>query len=186
MMSKKEIRKKYKELRERMSLSEVKKLSGQICENLQESSLFSEAQYIYAYYPLGNEADIRPVIETAWRDGKRVAFPKVFGETMRFFEVKSFGQLFPGTFGVMEPEESCPVDWEKPLVFTPGVAFDRKGNRMGFGKGYYDRYFESRPGAVMVGVAYELQVSDEIPIDRYDRALDGIVTENGMLSLIFG
>lgn len=163
-----------------MSPEEVNRLSGQICRNLLESSLFSEAQYIYAYYPLGNEADICPVLDEAWKSGKRVAFPKVFGETMRFFEVKSFDHLSPGTFGVMEPEEGCPVDWENPLVFTPGVAFDRNGNRMGYGKGYYDRYFGSRPGAVMLGVAYELQVTEKIPVGVYDRVLDGVVTENGV------
>lgn len=185
MALKREIRKQYKNLREQMSGEKVIKLSGQICRNLLESDLFFEAQYIYAYYPLGNEADIRPVIEAAWKDGKRVAFPKVFGDTMRFFEIKNFYQLSPGTFGVMEPEESCPVDWESPLVLTPGVAFDRSGNRMGFGKGYYDRYFGDRPEAVMLGVAYELQIAEKIPVSRYDRTLHGVVTENGVFVLNF-
>ena len=184
MLSKKELRTQYKNLREQMNPEDVKKLSGQICRHLLESELFFRTQCIYAYYPLGNEVDICPVVEEAWKYGKQVAFPKVFGETMRFFEVKSFDRLSPGTFGVMEPEEKHPVDWKNPLVLTPGVAFDRNGNRMGYGKGYYDRYFGSRQGAVMLGIAYEAQIAEKIPVGEYDRTLDGLVTENGVLSLI--
>lgn len=182
MTLKQELRKKYKELRGQMKPEEVKSLSGLICRNLMESHLFLDTQYIYAYYPLGNEVDICPVIEEAWKLEKRVAFPKVFGDEMFFFEIKDFHQLSEGSFGVMEPEESCPVDWEKPLVLTPGVAFDRNGNRMGYGKGYYDRYFGARPAAFMIGVAYEWQVAEKIPAGAYDRAMDGMVTEKGILS----
>ena len=182
---KQKIRKKYKKLREQMLADQVKTASAKVCERILNADLYQNARCIYAYYPLGNEVDIRAVAEDALRSGKRVAFPKVFGETMRFFEVKGLEQLAPGTFGVMEPEEDLPADWETPLVLTPGVAFDRDGNRMGYGKGYYDRYFAERSGAVMIGVAYELQIAERIPVGLYDRGLDGIVTENEGPSLIF-
>ena len=139
MMEKKEIRKQYKMLRNKMSEMEVKEKSDRICQNIISSNLFQQAERILAYAPLGNEVDIRPVIEEGWRQQKRIVFPKVFGDTMRYFEISSFSQLKEGTFHVMEPVETNPVDWEEALVFVPGVAFDRQGNRMGYGKGYYDR-----------------------------------------------
>ena len=156
-------------------------MSKPVCEHILTSNFYCQSQYIYAYYPLGNEVDIRPVIEKAWKDGKHVAFPKVFGKQMTYFEVSGFEQLHPGTFHVMEPEETLPVEWEKALVLTPGVAFDRDRNRMGYGGGYYDRYFEKKTGCIMLAVAYELQMAEKIPVGQYDRVLDGVVTEHGMI-----
>lgn len=177
MNNKKEIRKKYRALRDQMDPASVLALSARICENIRSLEAFQNADYIYAYYPLGNEADIRPVIEEAWRLGKKTAFPKVFGDDMRFFQIDDFSHLHPGTFGVMEPEEDHPVNWKDVLVLVPGVAFDLKGNRMGFGKGYYDRYLKELPGAVTVGVAYGLQIADCIPTEDTDIRLDVIVTD---------
>lgn len=175
--SKKEIRKKYKTMRDQMDQREVRTLSERICEHIINLDDFSKAEYIYAYYPLGNEADIRAAVEEAWRLGKRVAFPKVFGDEMRFFEIDDFSHLHPGTFGVMEPEENQPADWQQVLILVPGVAFDMTGNRMGFGKGYYDRYLEQMPEAVTVGIAYGLQIAEYIPTEPTDVRLNYVVTE---------
>ncbi|MCD8230819.1 MAG: 5-formyltetrahydrofolate cyclo-ligase [Clostridiales bacterium] len=191
MIQKQEIRKFYKQLRNDMEREQVASLSSEICRHILESPLFQTAEYIYAYYPLGNEADIRPVAEEAWKRGKQVAFPKVFGDEMCYFEVGDFSQLVEGTFGVMEPlpvndgGTARPVDWRRldTLVLTPGVAFDRHGNRMGFGKGYYDRHFAERNRYIMLGVAYELQVSKELPTGEFDVALSYIVTENGIFDM---
>lgn len=180
MTPKQEIRKKYKSLRNEMSSQEVKEKSNQICQNFISSNLFQQAERIMAYAPLGNEVDIRPVMEEGWRQEKRIAFPKVFGDTMRYFEVSSFSQLKEGTFHVMEPVETNPVDWKNALVLVPGVAFDRQGNRMGYGKGYYDRFFEGKTDCVKVGVAYELQVADQLPTEENDLPVEYLVTEKGV------
>ena len=180
MTPKQEIRKKYKSLRNEMSSQEVKEKSNQICQNFISSNLFQQAERIMAYAPLGNEVDIRPVIEEGWRQQKRIVFPKVFGDTMRYFEISSFSQLKEGTFHVMEPVETNPVDWEEALVFVPGVAFDRQGNRMGYGKGYYDRFFEEKTDCVKVGVAYELQVANHLPTEENDLPMEYLVTEKGV------
>lgn len=160
--------------------AQVEALSARICENIIRSRLFESAHVLYAYYPLGNEADVRPVVLEAWQRGKRVAFPKVFGEEMRFFEVSGFEELSAGAFGVMEPPEEHPVDWRRgqsALVLTPGVAFDRGVNRMGFGKGYYDRHFSGLHDCVLLGVAYDLQVVDRLPTEEFDVKLPRLVTE---------
>jgi len=183
MANKKEVRSLYKERRNGMLPGQVEDLSARICQNILRSRLFDSARFLYAYYPLGNEADVRPVIQEAWRQGKRVAFPKVFGNKMRFFEVTGFEQLSEGTFGVMEPCEEKPADWrsgKKLLVLTPGVAFDYQGNRMGFGKGYYDRHFSGKRDYMMLGVSYELQIAEQIPTGDFDVPMKWIVTENGL------
>ena len=180
MTEKKEIRKRYKMLRNGMSEIEVKEKSDRICQNIISSNLFQQAEKILAYAPLGNEVDIRSVIEEGWRQQKRIAFPKVFGETMRYFEISSFSELEEGTFHVMEPVETNPIDWEEALVLVPGVAFDFQGNRMGYGKGYYDRFLEGKPDCKKLGVAYEVQVADQLPTEENDLPMEYLVTEKGV------
>ncbi len=193
MTEKQNVRDYYKQLRNKMSQGQVETLSLKICEHLIASDLFMQAVYLYAYAPLGNEVDVKPVVEAAWQQGKRVAFPKVFGEEMRYFEVTDFSQLKEGTFHVMEPEETfgaAPVNWRGErglLVLVPGVAFDRQGNRMGYGKGYYDRHFADFDKSYdegLLGVAYELQVTDCLPAESFDLRLYDIITEYGFISKI--
>lgn len=167
-------------LRNGMSEIEVKEKSDRICQNIISSNLFQQAEKILAYAPLGNEVDIRSVIEEGWRQQKRIAFPKVFGETMRYFEISSFSELEEGTFHVMEPVETNPIDWEEALVLVPGVAFDFQGNRMGYGKGYYDRFLEGKPDCKKLGVAYEVQVADQLPREENDLPMEYLVTEKGV------
>ena len=181
MMEKKEIRKQYKMLRNKMSEMEVKEKSDRICQNIISSNLFQQAERILAYAPLGNEVDIRPVIEEGWRQEKRIAFSQsIWGYNEIFLKSAVFSQLKEGTFHVMEPVETNPVDWKNALVLVPGVAFDRQGNRMGYGKGYYDRFFEGKSGCVKAGVAYELQVADQLPTEENDLPVEYLVTEKGV------
>ncbi len=139
-------------------------------------------------------------MEAAWQQGKRVAFPKVFGEEMRFFEVTDFAQLEAGAFGIMEPSEAAgaePVDWRVPenrcggkgsdtsagalLVLVPGVAFDHSGHRLGFGKGYYDRHFAACGNeATLLGVAYAFQIAEALPVEPHDLRVHYFVTEEGL------
>ncbi len=233
-MEKKTLRKKYRMRRNQMSTEEVRQASLRICDRILESDLFAQAEFLYAYYPLGNEVDVRPVVERAWKRGKKVAFPRVFGEEMRFFAVNSFDELSPGYFGVMEPEIGDEVKWatqpesqacavredDAPnrgskedavpdrdmmdtlrvneaqgkgreqhrengqcgqcLVLVPGVAFDVYGNRMGYGKGYYDRYFSGEFSGARIGVCYDLQMAEYLPTDQYDVPLPYLVTESGL------
>lgn len=163
-----------------MSGEEVRKKSDQVCKNIISSELFQNAEKILAYAALGNEVDIRSVIEEGWRQNKRIAFPKVFGDSMNYFEVGDFSELEEGAFHVMEPQENRPADWEDALVLVPGVAFDRKKNRMGYGKGYYDRYFAGKTGCVRLGIAYELQVAEQLPTEENDLPMEYLVTEKSL------
>lgn len=177
--NKKEIRTQVLSLRNRMSAQEIAVLSAEICRRIQAENCFLKTQWLFAYHPLGKEVDIRPLIREAWRQNKQVAFPKVCGENMDFFAVKDFSELQPGCFGVMEPKgNELPVTPQAgTMVLVPGVAFDLSGNRMGFGKGYYDRYLAKYSGYTALGVAYERQVADSIPAEETDIRMHALATE---------
>lgn len=184
-MTKKEIREIYQSLRNQMAPGQVRSLSAGICEIIKNSEYYQNARRIYAYCPIGNEADIRPIISDAWKRGKKVAFPKVFGKEMRYFQVRDFSELRVGTFGVPEPPEDILADWPDALVLVPGVAFDRDGNRMGYGGGYYDRYFARKTSQILLGVACELQIAKSIPAEETDRRMDAVATETGIFLPFF-
>lgn len=183
------LRKRHKELRAQMSASEVKDKSDEICHRFLKSSWYLEAKTIFGYYPLGNEVDCLPVLRQALSDGKRVALPRTEADCrMDFFEITSLEQVEEGAFHVMEPQKGCQLvlpsktteentNLEEEIVLVPGVVFDKKGNRYGYGKGYYDRYFAQFPQIERIAFAYENQIEDEIETLVTDVKMHGIYTE---------
>lgn len=180
-----ELRLRHKELRQGMKRCEVVRASAVICEKLYESSWYSVCTWIYGYYPLGNEVDCRSFLEKALTDKKRVALPRMAAEAvhtdachMDFYEITALEQVKEGRFGVLEPMESCPLVWEhNAVVLVPGVVFDRQGNRYGYGKGYYDRYFARFPELYRAALAYENQMEEQIQVSETDVKMDCIYTE---------
>ena len=188
---KRELRKQKKTDRDALQALEREAYSKAVCDALWKLPLLREAQGVYCYAPLGSEVDIRPLADCLWAAGKRVAFPRVCRETdgeMEFFEVNGFEELEEGAFHVMEPvrDGRAPVDWKGAVVLVPGVAFDTSGARMGYGKGYYDRYFATHPELVRVGVAFSCQLSEELSgcLEPTDARLDYVQTENGYYAAV--
>lgn len=197
-MEKQELRKYHKKLREQMSAAEVAEKSRAVCRQLLESGWYEGVQMVFGYYPLGKEVDGIPFLKQALADGKRVALPRTGREyTMDFFEINSLEQVEEGAFHVMEPQQGCPLvnpyvapgkskekkDFGNQELFSavmlvPGVVFDRNGNRYGYGKGYYDRYFSRFPQVQRIALAYENQLEKEIEILQTDVKMDCIYTEN--------
>ena len=181
------IRKHYKTLRDEMPAIEIQQRSAQICERILTSSWYKKAKVILGYYPLGNEVNILPVLEHALSIGKVVALPrteKAF--CMDFYNVKNLDMdVTEGAFHILEPKKACEL-WtpsmshtkDKVVVLVPGVVFDRTGSRYGYGRGFYDRYFARYDKLQRVGIAYELQLSDEI-LEVYftDVKMHRLVTE---------
>ncbi len=193
-------RKEKLKIRNEMSKNEVAKLSESLVNQGIEwiaTNLPEDAKKIMCYYPLGNEADIRKIYFWLLSQDKELYFPVSKDKrTMDFFRVRDLNDLTPGRFGVMEPREDFDNEllhnvaeeygnWEKCKIvcFTPGTVFDRTGNRMGFGKGYYDRYFNriwrEAPNiqCLRVGVAYEFQLVDRINRQPWDVPMDVIFTD---------
>lgn len=145
---------------------------------------FRDAGLILFFHPLPGEPDLLSAAEEALKEGKTVAFPRCTdGETMRFFTVSSLEDFETGMYGIAEPLSSCP---EMPLpdkhsiCILPALAFDRDGYRIGYGKGYYDRFLSSFPGR-RIGVAYSPFVFDTLPRGRFDRRAEMILTEKGVV-----
>lgn len=174
-----DIRQTHKCLRAQMSSDEVRQKSRYICEKLVEEPWYQECDIIYGYYPLGNEVDCRSLLEQALAEGKRVALPRMAEQChMDFYEITFLEQVAEGGFHVMEPIEACPMMQEQQaVVLVPGVVFDPSGNRYGYGKGYYDRYFERFPELYKVALAYENQMEQELEALDTDVKMDSVCTE---------
>jgi 5-formyltetrahydrofolate cyclo-ligase len=125
------------------------------------------------------------IFEEARRRGVAAVYPKVEnGGNLSFRKIDRLDQMKPGAWEIFEPPPTSPVLplSEADLVIVPGVAFDRRGRRLGQGGGYYDKILnQMRPTAVRMGIAYELQVVDEIPHEPHDEMMDCLATESGIL-----
>ena len=182
LTTKKEIRTYYKNLRNQMEKRQAVALSKKICEKILQWDVYQKAEQIFAYYPLGNEVDLLAVVSHALWEKKRVSFPKTEERGLCFYQVNSLEEFVEGNFHVMEPvSENRSMPGKKSLFFVPGVVFDQGNNRMGFGKGYYDRYFAGKSEEIIrVGIAYEYQILEKIPTDCYDIPMQYLVTECGI------
>lgn len=172
----------YRKKRDAMPVSLVESLSARICRSILEWGAFQKAEAVFFYYPLGKEVSLLAAVTEALAQGKRTAFPKTAGNSMQFYEITDLKEFSEGRFHVMEPftEGKNPVRWEPQLCFVPGTVFDRAGGRMGYGKGYYDRYFAGNRNVLLAGCAYEFQIADSLVLDAWDIRMDWLVTENGM------
>ena len=175
-MNKNEIRKAV--LKRRNETVEKKKKSDNICRKVINSAEYKRAEVVACYLPIGSEVITSLLINDALLSGKKIALPKTEGENMRFFEYKEGSVLKEGNFGVFEPvdtSEISPADID--LFIVPGVAFDKEGNRIGYGKGYYDKYMKDTC-KTKIGLAFKTQMVDHIKSEQNDIKMDKVVTED--------
>lgn len=180
---KNKLRNIYKTKRSQMDKQEVAAKSAAASLNFLESKTYKNSDTIMLYMPLGNEADTSDIIKQAFLDGKKIVFPvtdRMSGEIEAHL-VSEETEFKQGAFSVREPcgEETVnPADID--VVVVPGILFDREGNRIGFGKGCYDKFLR-KCRQVKVGFCYEFQVCDRIPAEKHDIKMDFLVTENGII-----
>lgn len=177
METKKDIRNKIFAARKEVSPQWVEENSRKITQKVTALPAFKRADCMYIYMDFKNEVMTKLLIEEAWREGKKVAVPKVEGKDLVFYVLKDYSQLKKGCMGIMEPasgEEAC---WEDALMIMPGVAFDTQNHRIGYGGGYYDRYLAARPEIKKVAVAFDFQILNQVPAKPWDILPQLIVTE---------
>lgn len=175
------LREEYRRKRHALTEAQALERSARICRKLLTLPCFLQAETVYFYYPLGKEVSLLPAAEAALDMGKQVGFPKTEGTYIRFYRLKSLQDVTEGRFHVMEPAGSELLTEPAPLILTPGLVFDEKRNRMGYGKGYYDRYGAEFPKAVRIGIAYELQMAERIAVDDHDLPMDAVLTEERLI-----
>jgi len=193
MQRRKNCRNFYREVRNAMPQKVVMEKSKKICQTIFDSGEYKQAEVLLAYYPLGKEVNCLMLLEQALKDGKRIALPRTAGNgQMDFYEIHSMNDVEEGTFHVMEPKAECvillpdskEVRQKKMLALVPGVVFDKEGNRYGYGKGYYDRYFARFPGLKRMAPAYTEQISEEIlSCLETDVKMHVIVTDAGRIDI---
>lgn len=175
-MDKRQLRHSIKSLHSLTTADERRQWSECICQRLLSHPAVSEATHVLLFHPLSDEPDIRPVINTLHAEGKTILLPVVTGpETMEIRRYEGEQQMESGALGTSHPTGSV-YSGIIDIAVIPGVAFDRKGNRMGRGRGYYDRFLASEPYIRTIGTAFPFQVLEDIPHDENDHPMDEIIT----------
>jgi 5-formyltetrahydrofolate cyclo-ligase len=164
--------------RNALASGEIARLSRRVQESAMNSKELKSAKVIGAYYAFGSEVKTDLILEKARALGKKVALPSVEGESLTFYELSSGKYLVKGRFGIMEPLPYGPVD-SIDLLMVPGIAFDKKGYRLGYGKGYYDKFLAGKD-VFSMGLAYSFQFVESLPRGEHDIKLDAVTTEEGI------
>lgn len=171
--------------RNRLSKEQVSSLSNEIGKQIIKSELFQNAFHICVYQAFRNEVCCDTIMEEAFKSGKHVYVPVTDMETktMEFYEVFEDTLWKPGAYDILEPciSKDNSILKEKALVFMPGLLFDKDKHRVGYGGGYYDKYFMSHPFHTLVGLCYDFQVVDCLPYEEHDMIPDYIATEKGIM-----
>ena len=171
----------YRSIRQKLSVQDKLSLDQKVFERVLRLNQYATAQLLLVYVSTAIEVDTKMLIEKALADGKRVGVPRCVPGTreMECYEIHSLDELEPGTFGVLEPnpnpEKLLPQD-PGGLCIIPGLCFDNFGYRLGYGKGYYDRFLSGYTG-VTVGICYSSCVRGSLIHGRFDRPVELLVTD---------
>ncbi len=156
-------------------------------ESLLKWKVFKEAKTVHVFISNPKEPATKPIISHCWNSGKKVVVPQVLPNKLDLAhsEIKSFDNLIYGMFGIQEPrpEKRIPMTPDTfDLVIVPGVAFDRKGGRLGHGKGYYDRFLELT-SAYILALAFDFQLIESVPTELHDIPMNAILSESGIIEI---
>lgn len=181
MINKKDIRKQIKEEKLKLSLSEIEINSDIIINKLLARQEYNNSNIIFVYVSYNQEVITKKLIEQAL-EHKKVAVPKIANNQMDFYYIKSLNDLENGIMGILEPtntsEANKAVPEDSDLFVVPGLGFDKNKNRIGYGKGYYDKYFHRHNKIKFhkIALAFDFQLLEQIPSDDFDVKLDRILT----------
>ncbi len=184
---KKEMRAQAKENRLSMDSFVKSSLDKKICNRLLNLWAVRETNTFLCYVSTEIEVETKEFIKALLSAGKKVAVPRCEGgpSEMNFYYINSLDELSPGSFGVLEPEPDKAkmlVETENTICIVPAFMFDKSGYRLGYGKGYYDRYLSKYKGST-IGICYSQNIKDELFHGKYDRTVDMIVTEKQIITI---
>ncbi|MGN0467897.1 MAG: 5-formyltetrahydrofolate cyclo-ligase [Acutalibacteraceae bacterium] len=176
------LRKKYKNIRN--NLIDRNKKDLEILNRLKESKIYINCDSVLIYVSTEIEVDTHNLIEFLFNQGIKVAVPQCDTEknTMEFYFINSMSDLICGAYNIPEPDISHCIkvsNTSNSLCIVPGLSFDQSGYRLGFGKGYYDRFL-SKSDCLTVGLCYEECLCENLPHDNFDKRVSVVITENNI------
>ena len=176
MLDKKALRAEIRAKKRALSPAQIDAYSAALAKKFFAHPLYQNARAIYGYLSYNEEVRTLPVLLQAQKDGKRVAVPKVFGDTMKFLWLDDLTAIAPGYCQIPEPVADSPeADDETALVLMPGLAFDPDGHRLGYGGGFYDRFLAEQPQHPTLALCYDFQMFDHLDTDAHDIPVDAVI-----------
>lgn len=173
-MDKKEIRKRIKDMKDLLLETEKIEEADRVFERLEQTAAFIMAKHILMYHSLPDELPTRKFLKK-WNGSKKFYLPRVNGVNLEILPYDE-SRLELGAFHIEEPVGNDIIPDEMiELIVVPAVAYDRRGNRLGRGKGFYDRLL-STTKATKVGVAFEFQIIDDVPVENHDVPMDMVIS----------
>ena len=175
-MNKKELRAAIRAKKRAMTAEEIEQKSARLGELFRESPQYRQARSVYGYLPYNQEVRTTAMLAQAQADGKRVAVPKCYGDEMRFIWMDDLSKVEKGYANIPEPIADEPVaDDPTALVLMPGLAFDPKGNRMGYGGGFYDKFLAAEPTHPTLALCYDFQMLEHLETEAHDLPVDVVL-----------
>ena len=175
-MDKQTLRRMIRDQKRAMTEQQIVSASEKLGELFAASALYRQAKTIYGYLPYNQEVRTVPMLQRALEEGKRVAVPKCYGDEMRFIYLDDLSQVESGYCGIPEPIADGPVaDDPTALVLMPGLAFTERGERMGYGGGFYDKFLAAEPEHPTLALCYGFQMVEFIPTEEYDIPVDCVL-----------
>ena len=182
MKDKNTIRKYIKNKKKQLTEKEIDSFSNIITDKFLSLEEYIKCNTIFTYINFNQEVKTNLLIESAWKDKKKVAIPKVVTDKIDFYLLENWNRLEQGFYSIMEPISNILV---KPnnnsIVILPGLAFDNQKNRIGYGGGYYDKYLSQYPNILKIALCYDFQIIDSIPTNQFDIKADIIITNNRII-----
>ncbi len=173
-MDKKELRNLIKTLKKQHTREQLEAQSAVILDKLEHNPDFVRAAVIMLYSSLPDEVQTHVFLEK-WRHAKRIILPTVVGDDIVPVEFAENTDMAVGDFNIMEPKNE-PYAGDIDLIVVPGVAFDKMGNRIGRGRGYYDRFLSQHLGVKRIGICFDFQLVAEVPVEPNDIRMDEVIS----------
>ena len=166
--------------RDGLSHDFMKIASKQIQKNLRKIEAFRNAEKIACYYSIGSEVRTLDIIQQIISEGRTIALPRIVDNELVFCVVKDFSELEKGEFGIMEPRKNCPIINDFDVILVPAIAMTKDGQRLGYGRGYYDRFLTKHKTPTIV-LEYSKLVVRNIPETEGDVPIQWIATEDEVI-----
>ncbi len=172
-MDKKEIRKQIKLLKKEHTKEQLAEQSRLIMQKIESLPDFQNSKIVMLYCSLPDEVQTMDFIEK-WRNEKQLILPTVVGDDIIPVKLEVDTTFVEGDFNIQEPQNN-PYSGDYDLIIVPGVAFDKNGNRLGRGRGYYDRFLCNHTNVKKIGICFDFQLVEEIPTEPTDIRMDEII-----------